>query len=426
MKNSQSRRRLAFLILSLAVIAALLTPLASAQEVGGEIRVGAGIFKPKNPETNSKRRTGGAKSPATTRSKSPANSRVPRTQPAPTATDVEDQFEDALDEGNEARTARKFDEAEKAYRAAAGLKPNDARAAYGLANIYTDQQRWAEAEQAYRRAIMLNSRDPNAYLALSFVLVQPWVGGNLARRYVDAEQFARRSIELQPLNPIAHDQLGQALEARGITGSEAEETYRRAIALDTQYAVAYLHLAHLLRRTNRASDAEPLYQKAIELAKDPAALIFIAEVLQSEQRWDDSEPILRRALSQDARNPAALLLLGRKLAVRRNFAEAESVLKTAIEVSPRSFLPYVILGDAYLRMERFEDAEKIFNSAAEFASAEERKRLAESSALGGVGDGYLKAGRVKDAVRVYERALSFDPNNKELQSKLGEARSRGE
>jgi tetratricopeptide (TPR) repeat protein len=59
-------------------------------------------------------------------------------------------FEEMLSQGNELRDARRFAEAEAAYGGILKIKPKDGRAAYGLGNIYFDQQRWDEAERNYR------------------------------------------------------------------------------------------------------------------------------------------------------------------------------------------------------------------------------------------------------------------------------------
>lgn len=399
---------------------ALTTGVARAQEAGGDLGGGAGIFRPKNPETT-RRRAPGIK-PPTNRSSTarpPGGGRSGGTgRPAALPPEViEERFEDALEEGNTARDARKYTDAEKAYREAGQLKPKDWRGWYGLGNVYTDQQRWDEAEKSYRQASNFAETNADVFVALSYVLVQPRAGGANARRLLEAELAARRAIQIQSTNAVAHDRLGVALEERGLSNADVEQAYRRAIELDAQFAVAHVHLAGLLSKTGRKSEAQPFYARAIELAKDAPTLVLIAEALQSEQRWHDSEPVLRRALEIDANSPGALYLLGRSLVVRKMYTDAQAPLTRAIEISPRSFAPYSVLGSAYLGMERYEDAEKLYNRAADIASAGERKQLAGAFGFEGVGDGYMKTNRRNDALRAYGRGLQLDPNNSSLQTK---------
>jgi len=380
MKGSKLMRRYEALrstckLLALLGVALFSMGVVRAQESGGDLGGGAGIFRPKNPET--KKRTTGIKPPtATGRTTGTGRTNTGTVRPVALPPEViEERFEDALGEGNTARDARKYADAEKAYRNAGQLKPKDWRGWYGLGNIYTDQQRWDDAEKAYLQAATYAPQNADIFVALSFVQVQPHTGGANAKRLADAEMNARRAIQIESSNAIAYDRLGVALEERGSSVADTEQAYRRSIELDSQYAVPYVHLARLLRKNGRASEAEPLYGHATEMAKDAPTFVLIAEALQSEQRWDDSEPVLQRALAMDAKNPSALFFYGRMLAVKKKYDAAEEKLKQTIEISPRSFQPYYILGAVYLRMDRIEDAEKTYNRAADVAGAGERKQL---------------------------------------------------
>jgi hypothetical protein len=238
MKGREMRRyvtlRSIFKLSALVMCAALLmTGSISAQEAGGDLGGGAGIFRPKNPET-SRRRTPGIK-PPTNRlpSARPPGGRGGTGRPAALPPEViEERFEDALDEGNTARDARKYSEAENTYRSAGQLKPKDWRGWYGLGNVYTDQGRWEEAEKAYKQASDYAQTQSDVFVALSFVLVQPRVGGANARRLLEAEMAARRAIQIQPNSPVAYDRLGAALEERGLSNTDVEQAYRHAIELD--------------------------------------------------------------------------------------------------------------------------------------------------------------------------------------------------
>jgi len=381
-----------------------------AQDVGGGIGGGAGIFRAKNPETK--------KSPS-----KPVAGAKPANRPAPTTRATAERVEDLLDKGNEARDARKFADAETAYKDVLKLKPRDARAAYGLGNVYSDQQRWDDAEAAYRNSVAWAPADADAYVALSVVLVQPSAGGDNAKRLADAEAFARRSVQIDPKNAVGWDRLGVALQARGLLNSETEHSYRRAIELDPQFAAAYVHLARMLNRSGKPADAAPLYEKATELAKDPATLNLIADSLQGEQLWPQSEPVIKRALELDSNNLTSLLLMGRYLIVYRRFQEAEPYLKSATELATHAFQPFNLLGRAYLGMDRFGDAESAYERASTLAAAGEKKQLAGLYGFEGVGDGYLKSNQKDKAVRAYQRALELDPNNNGAAQKLARVRA---
>ena len=407
--SSIFRAVLAFVALS--AVLAFAGVCALGQDVGSDVIGGAGIFRPKNPE--SKKRT--VRTTPTRRGTAP---RTTGTSAAATA----DKIEDLLDKGNQFRDAQRYAEAENSYQSILKINAKDGRAAYGLGNIYSDQQRWEEAELAYRNAALWSPTNVDALIALSVVLVQPRTGGDNASRFADAENFARRAVQLAPQNAVAWDRLGVALQSRGLFNNETQHAYRRAVELDPEFPVAYAHLARVLKRMGHADEAAPLYDKATQLAKDPATLNLIAESLQAEQQWQNSEPVLKRALELDARNSTSNYLLGRMFVVFKRYQESEPYLKLATEVSPRAFEPINLLGRTYLALDRFEEAEVAYERAAGVASPADRKQLAGVYGFEGVGDGYLKAKKKPSAVRAYTRALELDPGNKQAELKLAKAR----
>jgi tetratricopeptide (TPR) repeat protein len=419
---------------------------ANAQEVGGNLGSSSGVFrsqkparetkkparkiipaaKPKTPSVNTAKNKTAAKTVKIEKSAAAKADSVKiggknLSSAEKTGATAEELFEAAIDEGNTRRDERDFAAAQRAYERALKLKPNDIRAAYGLANVYADQQRWDEAEKYYRQAVALEPTNVEANIALSYVLVQPNRGGNVASRFVDAEAAARRAIALDNKNAVAFDQLGVALEARGIVNDSTESAYRRAIELKPDYPVAYAHLARLLRKRGQTKDANKAYKQAVESANDVTNLTLVAEVLQSEQRYEESENLLRRILSVDDSNPAALYLLGRALLVKQNYKEAEVFLNKAITVSPKTFSTYTTLASLYLRTTQYDKAENVLLKALPLASESERKQLA--GALGLAGDGYLREKKTIDAVRAFKKAFELDVANPQLQAKLTAAQA---
>lgn len=328
-------------------------------------------------------------------------------------------FEKALEKGNIARDERNYALAEASYRRAQTLKPTDSRSIYGLGNLFSDQQRWEEAEKAYRLAIQFEPNSPEANIALSFVLSQPVVGGDLMERYAEAEAAARKAVTLDPNNAVAYDQLGVALELRGMIGDETQSAYRKAIELDPTFALAYAHLGRLLRRKGMEAESTVAYSDAIRMAVDVPTMILVADVMQSQQRFTESEQLLRRALQSDPKNPTALFLLGRALTTRNAFVDAEKLLKTSVDVSPNSFVSYALLSSLYVRQNKFDEAEKTLMRALRVVSLNEQKRLAREFEF--VGDGLMRAGKKKDAIRVYQQAVELDGDKTLLTDKLNKA-----
>ena len=185
--------------------------------------------KTSNTETasrKSKSRTSARKT--SEKSLPPPPNKILITVGKPTSGDFNELFEQAIEEGNTARDLRNYLQAEQAYRRAQSLDAKDARAIYGLGNLYSDQQRWEEAEKAYRQAITLQPDNPEPFIAIGYVLTQPIVGMELSARYAEAEKMARKAIQLDAQNPFAFDQLGVALELGGNIGAETLGAYRKS------------------------------------------------------------------------------------------------------------------------------------------------------------------------------------------------------
>ncbi len=354
--------------------------------------------------------------------KTPPENNIVITVGDKTSGDFDELFEKAIDEGNNARDSRDYTTAEAAYLRAQSLKAKDSRAILGLGNLYSDQQRWEEAERAYRSAIELDPTSPQAHVALSYVLMQPIIGTNLAARFTEAEKLARRAIELEPNSAFAYDQLGVTLELSGKVRNETENAYRRAIELDPKFALAYAHLGRLLRRLGSVDESNAAYQSAIENSIDVPTQILVAEVMQTQQKYAESENLLRRALGEDEKNPTALYLLGRALTAQSKFDEAEKVLKKSAEVSPQSFVSYTLLGSLSLRRSRIDDAERYLMQAIKVVSLNEKRRLAQE--FEAVGDAYLNIGKNADAARIYRYAVALDKDKAVLNKKLAKAQEK--
>ena len=343
----------------------------------------------------------------------------PKSPPAESSAVSNERFEELIDDGNDARDDRNYSAAEAAYKRAKAVKPRDSRAVYGLGNLYSDQQRWEDAENAYRIALQLEPNNATAHIALSYVLTQPIAAPNLSERYEEAEKLARRAIQLAPSNALSFDQLGVAMELRGLIGPETENAYRKAIQLNSTFAPAYAHLGRLLRRRGLTKESAAEYKNAIQRSTNVPTMILVADVMQSEQRFAESEQLLRSALNADPKNPSALLMLGRALIAQAKYTDAEQVLRATLNINPNTFVANSLLGTVYFRQGNLELAENALMQAARFVTPLEKRSLAQQ--FEGVGDAYMKTPDLRNAERCLRQAIALDAENEGLAVKLAKA-----
>lgn len=128
---------------------------------------------------------------------------------------------EAIAAGNAARDKSDYQQALIQYRKAMGLNPNEARAYYGLGNIYSDLQCNDSAIDAYLSAIRLKKDFPEAHTALGYTYSRN-------NRYEDAEAEFRLVLNKTPNNSEANIGLG-LLFARRERYPEAVDQIRRAL-----------------------------------------------------------------------------------------------------------------------------------------------------------------------------------------------------
>lgn len=115
---------------------------------------------------------------------------------------------------------------------------SEAHASLGF-SLHAGNYDWARAEHHLRRAIELNPSNANAYAWYSIVLFTEG-------RFNEGLDFARRAIDLDPLTPFNHHNVGWGLYyARRY--DEAIEQYRRVIADFPTYSFGYYGLSKIHR-----------------------------------------------------------------------------------------------------------------------------------------------------------------------------------
>ncbi|MGA3398780.1 MAG: tetratricopeptide repeat protein [Acetobacteraceae bacterium] len=166
-----------------------------------------------------------------------------------------------------------------------------------------------------------------------------------------------------------HSNLGALLRALG-KPAEAAAAYRRAIALDPQFAAAPYNLGNLLCDAGALPDAEAAYRAA--LAARPAY-------------------------------PEAFNALGTVLQRRGRLADAVEAFRAAAQYAPRWVEPQTNLGVALLGLERYDAAQRALQAAIAIDPS-------HASAHGNLGAVYLRAGCPIAAEHATCDAITLAPN----------------
>ena len=128
-----------------------------------------------------------------------------------------------------------------------------------------------EADKAYDAGHLLEAREllqkahdhdssiPELSNRLGFIVSQM---GN----HEEALKLYNHSLRLKE-DDVTHLAIASQLKALK-RFEEAEEHYKRAIALDPEYEVSYFNFANLLVEMNRIAEAKMMYQKALEIEPD--------------------------------------------------------------------------------------------------------------------------------------------------------------
>ncbi len=158
--------------------------------------------------------------------------------------------------------AKRFAEAEAAFRNAIALKPEWSWPynALGILLASYTKDRAREAEEAYRTAIRLDPNAARPYNDLAILL-------RLKGRLAEAEEAALNALRLDPTSVATHNNYGNLLVTQRRL-AEAEAQYRKAMELDPEHPKPYYNLACVCSLQNRKEEALTLLAKAI--ARNPA------------------------------------------------------------------------------------------------------------------------------------------------------------
>lgn len=331
-----------------------------------------------------------------------------------------------------------LDGAEKSFREAIDLDPNQADAILDLARIYQQQGRSADAEKYFQRAVAVAPQDTQARLELARMY--------LAEHHRDmAEQVLIQAQKDLPSDPNAYLALPELYADSGENDKALAqlETLHNRHPKDSKTATEYARLLLTLNQVDKANQVNEEIRARVGTTTD--SLVLKGEILERRGKPDAAVSLLRSAVKDEPENALAHYALGSALNETGDLGGAENEWRQAAQLQP-SMLPaqrvlaqlaatkqdqdllqsasqqiiendpqapdgYIFRGMAQANRNHWDKAEADFHKAIQ---------IAPEKPLGFVNMGQLRLQqrRYTEAEKFYEQALVRDPNSSEAMRDL--------
>ena len=233
--------------------------------------------------------------------------------------------------------------AEASCRAALKLAPRDV-AAWNLLGEILNASDAAGAEAAWREALAIDAQDPEVLFHL---------GNRLRERgdHAAAITHYERALVRVPGHAGVLNNLGLALEATA-QPERAERCYQEVLAADPQHADVLANLGDHMKQQQRYREAVLAYEKALTLRRDFPARFWTARgvALGELSALADAEASFREAARLEPDRLSTQVYLASLCIAQEKFDEAEAPLARALELDPGNAYATTML--AYSRMQR--------------------------------------------------------------------------
>ena len=271
-----------------------------------------------------------------------------------------------------------------------------ARMTWEQAGIYRDEISF------YTHIISLN---PSAnFMHYNFALAL-----NDAERPAEALAAGRVAVERHPDFASAHNAVGSALYRLNRL-DEAEESYLRALELDSNHRDASQNMADIRRSQGRFAESIKWYRRVLDIDPEFAkAHAGMGRALYYLERYEQAGESLAQAVSlrPDAMPISTFHLLAEALREQQRYEEAIERYRNVLDVDPEHGPAHAGMGYALLSSKRHREA---VESLARSISLEPDASDAADRHVA-LGRAFMGLGRTEAAAENMERALEIDSRN---------------
>jgi len=253
---------------------------------------------------------------------------------APMADTSNDPYEVAR-AGRALRALGRFQEANAAYRDAAGALSADPALQTAWGELFLDSHNVREALRSFQMAMQADQRWTPALLGAAEAVAD--------ENPPQAMALAKRALEVNPSFVDAHIFIAQqALDAE--RKKEAREALDKALAINPSSLDAHAQLAAIAYVEDRPQDFEAEVAKTLAISPNYGDVFRAAgELAAHNYRFDEAVALTRRALTLDGQNPRTLADLGVHLLRTGDEPGARAALDASFKIDPYDVVTFNLL-----------------------------------------------------------------------------------
>ena len=293
-----------------------------------------------------------------------------------------------------------------------GVKNGEDLYHHGMALYWLEMGKLDQAEQEALNAFALNPAEPE----IGFLVGQVYQQKKTPYLAVQAFETALATPGATPSASFL-DQLGRLYEDVA-EPNKARDTYLKAVAADSMYAPALLHLADLLHRGGQPESAARAYLRYTSIEPhDVAGFVGLSNACFDAGRMDEALKAAEQALGVDSTSTDAKIAFVRigirnsDQTVKQKAAALASTLPDSLARTPED---RALLIGADIEAGRYTEASARLAQA--LASTPEDAALQYQQGIL-----HLKQGNPAAAIPALEKAVSLDPKNTLYQINLAVA-----
>nr|XP_042896354.1 protein O-mannosyl-transferase Tmtc3 isoform X2 [Parasteatoda tepidariorum] len=255
------------------------------------------------------------------------------------------------------------------YKSSLAVNQRNGKLYNNMGQVLESMNRHEEALQHYETAKRIEPDDIRSYLNIGRVLT------NL-HRYREAEEIYRKAQSLMPhLEPNSEEtyvtpshlqlflSLAFLISQNNSRIMEADELYKEALSLRSDFTKAYLSRGDFLLKLNRTKEAEAMYHRALEYEDNNPDLYFnLGIVLMDQGRNSEALELFNKALELEPDHEkslelSAILMHGSGLPNERNLARVR--LEKIVYPRKETKRVYLDLGLLSMHSRNFPITEKL-------------------------------------------------------------------